>query len=767
MSNLLSRCALPGLALFLTSLSFAQKVNLDIYLSGNKVGVNEFSVTNGQFASNTELNLGSINVSSHVTGTVVNDRLSEYSAVSQSPQGKSDIHYDGSKVTAIANGKTVSAEYTDTGVWAGNLHPQFFSSALDRADKMFAASPSLKKVDLPALLLDAGSVLTLSISKDGSRKLGDQVASAYKVTLTGIALSVFRGKDGHIVAEDVPVQKLRFVEHGWEGLFVDPIAKYPELSQATLSAAPVIDDMVPMRDGVKLSTSVAKPTKEGRYPVILVRTPYGKGTEIVNSAFYVTRGYVFVVQDCRGREASEGNWDPFVNEGRDGYDTIAWIAKQPWCDGKVGMIGGSYAGYVQWAAAVLNPPALKCIVPQVSPPDAMHNIPYDNGVFMLYTNLWWARIVAGKHSDFSGMKSALPNVFGLMTLPLSKVDDKTLGQNLKFFDQWLERDSMSKWKGYDYSQALQNVRIPALHISGIWDGDEIGTHMNWGRMRELGRGNQWIIFGPWVHAFNTNTSFGGENYGDGAIIDLDSVELRWFDTWLKGKAAKQAQQPHARIFITGANRWINTESWPSKAWREEHLYLSRGSLTKSPSGMSTLHLDYDPAHQSFDPTKANSDASTVLPKDSLKNAYTTIFRSEPMKKATSIASPFKLSFEFSSSAVNTDFFVLLCDESPDGKVRYLGLPGKVRASYLQGFDKPRALVPNRRYLANLIPWDFAHEFKAGHRLVVWLSCSMFPSASRNLGTMEPIATATKMVPQHNRVYLGTKNASLSYFVIPK
>src|SRR5262249_52028643 len=147
--------------------------------------------------------------------------------------------------------------------------------------------------------------------------------------------------------------------------------KYKELSQPTFAVKVEKGIKIPMRDGVNLVHDMARPAVEGKYPTILIRTPYGRTGSMADGEWWAKRGYVLIAQDVRGREDSDGDWDPFVAERKDGKDTIDWIAKQPWSDGKVGMIGGSYLGYVQWAAAVEHPAALKCIIPQVSPPDAM------------------------------------------------------------------------------------------------------------------------------------------------------------------------------------------------------------------------------------------------------------------------------------------------------------------------------------------------------------------------------------------------------------
>lgn len=745
-------------------------MDMTIYLSGSKSGTNHFVNGVDTFESTTELSIGSIKIANSVKGTSAGGRLKGYHSDSKSPTGTAVLDFDGSKLTAVTNGKKVELPFKDTtGFWGGSLHPQFLRSSVDQADALFKKNPAAKEVTVNAYFIDTGSILPLTFTVLPSKKIdvsgSSKVIKRYTMILNGIAAEIDRTEDGVIVGEDVPVQKLRFLVDGYEALYEDPIAKYPELSQARFTVKPVEEDMVVMRDGIKLSTSILKPTGDRKFPVILSRTPYGKSTELANAPFFVSRGYIFVSQDCRGREESEGVWDPFMNEGPDGFDTIAWIAKQPWCDGNVGMIGGSYGGYVQWATAVMRPPALKCIIPQVSPPDAMHNLPYDFGVFMLSQDLWWSRIVAGKKTDFTGLRSGVGNQKALLTLPLSKVDDKFFGHNVPFFDKWLKREKIGDWKGFDFTYSLDKVTIPALHISGIWDGDEIGTHINWNRMRELGRTNQWIIFGPWVHAFNTTHSFGGVEYGQSAIIDLDSVYLRWFDTWLKHRDINLDKMPKARIFVTGANKWMTADGWPTKTQKLETMYLGSKSLSLTRARSGVVNLIFDPSKAKVAGEGAVDGATTLLKKKDLISKYGTLFRSSPLSKDKAISGPLELSIEFSSSAVNTDFGAIICDEAPDGSLRLLGQPGKIRTAYLQGYDKVRPMTPGKRYVASIIPWDFAHAFKKGHRLAVYLTSSLFPTTSRNLGTVDPIFSATRMVVQKNKIYLGVKNSKLTYHVL--
>jgi putative CocE/NonD family hydrolase len=321
----------------------------------------------------------------------------------------------------------------------------------------------------------------------------------------------------------------------------------------------------------------------------------------------------------------------------------------------------------------------------------------------------------------------------------------------------------------DFTYYMANANVPALHISGIWDGDEIGTHINWNTMRDLGRKDQWIVFGPWVHAFNTNKSFQDVQYGPDAIIDLDSVFLRWFDTWLKDKPVNLDRMSRVRLFVTGANKWAELPDWPAPSMKSRKVFLSNKGLLRKPGPKETRTYTYDPAKDNEIPkgmlqTGSETEGSTKVPKSSLDKMQ--VFSTEPFKKTTAIAAPFKLNLRFKTSAKDTDFFVTVMDVAPNGEMRVLGQHGKIRGSYLGGMDKVRALVPGKEYSAEVIPWDFAHEFKKGHRLAVGVNSTLFPAYARNLGTAEPIKNATKMVAQKNTILMGGPNgSSFSYYIL--
>jgi putative CocE/NonD family hydrolase len=746
---------------------------MSIEFSGAKSGFNTFELRpDGSFDSNTDFSIGTMSFKSHLIGKMVDGRITAYKVVQVQGGVSSSFEWDGKTLKYDQAGKLQEFDLVYTGTsYFGNVHPQINAGMFKPLD--FAKKEPQK---VRTFLLDAGAVLEPSITPGAEKTIRAGTARFYEALLGTVKAQYAVSDKGNVVGLDVPSQKLRFVTEGWEALYSDPLAAYPELSPATFATRADVGVKMKTRDGATLVMDIIRPDAPGRYPVILTRTPYGRAGAAVDGRFYASRGYVLVSQDCRGRGDSTGQWDPFVNESRDGYDTIDWASKQPWSNGKVGMIGASYGGLVQWAAAVENHPALKCLVPQVSPPDAMRNIPYDMGTFFLYGNLWWGKIVRGKDADMSGLMSALPHPDKFDTLPLSKVDDAVLGYNVPFFDKWLEREGSVFWSGFRWSDQVGKTKVPALHISGWWDGDLIGTQTNWASIRAAGRKDQWLVYGPWTHAFNTTSSLGDVDYGPSAILELDSLYLRWFDTWLKGKDVGMAKVPKVRAFVTGANRWVNLDDWPSSTSKAKTLYLfadapangksSRGQLRDAPApAQEPSRYIYNPANAEVpkelievDPTKA----STIINLEDNDN-QTLVFKTAKLAKNTAISGPIDLTIRFQSSAKDTVFFALVVDIDEKGVMRQIGRMGKVRAAFVSGFDKPRPLVPGKTVTATIALWDTAHEFKAGHQMGLLITSGMFPIYARNLGTAEPIKNATRMVVQANTIFHDKKNPSYLKF----
>lgn len=750
---------------FLATSASAQAMRMKVLFAGTESGTSVFErKADGTFSSDTQVTIGALKLSEKLNGRFENDQVVEYRVELENPgQPKVILDYEKGKLKVTRGEKVEEHEVGETGsLLFANLDPQFAAGCFKQ---ITWEKKEPQKVE--PFMLDAGKKIELTITPQKERPTKAGVARIYKVGIGPLEAEYATSEDGTVVGMDVPAQKLRWVAEGWDSLYVDPLAAYPELSQPEHKVTTERGVAMETRDGVKLVADVFRPEAPGRYPVILSRTPYGRATAGVDGPFYAARGYVFVAQDVRGMGESEGEWDPFVNERKDGYDAVEWVSKQPWSTGNVGMIGGSYGGLVQWAAASEKPPALKCLVPQVSPPDAMRNIPYDHGVFYLFGNLWWAQIVRNKQADFSGMTAPLPNIEKIGTLPLSKVDDELFGANLPFFDLWLEREGLAGWEGFDWLSDLEHVDVPALHISGWWDGDGIGTKLIWATLRAGGAENQWLIYGPWTHAFNTTSKLGDVDYGPDAILELDSMYLRWFDTWLKDKDVNFDEIPRVRVFVTGANRWIDMTDWPEEKAQEKSLFLyadapangksSHGELRDAPAQtQEPSRYLFNPANAavpeeliSMDPEKA----TTVV--DFSKDGYDDdllFFKTAPLEKPIAIGGPIQLELSFESSARDTDFYASLVDIDEAGVMRQIGMTGKLRAAFLGGMDKPQPITPGEEYKATIDLWDTAHEFKKGHRIALFITSGRFPVMARNLGTGEPIKDATRMVVQVNTIY---------------
>lgn len=751
--------------------------------AGSDAGTNTFEKTpDGSFTSKTKLHIMTTTIDSTLKGRFAGKKLISFVLDQTAPPGRFTIRYDKGKykVSGLQNisGKLV----LDTTALFSTYHPQLIATVADALGKGDAARQNMKVFFLENLLVKQVPVGIKTAIK--VRRGSDQIAAkVLSMALGPIDLDYPVDGANRVLGMDVPVQKFQGVVEGYSDVFLDPVAKFTELSQPTHETKKIEAVKVPMRDGVNLVADIVMPAEEGKYPVILSRTPYGRQSQLIGAEWWAKRGYIVVAQDVRGRHDSEGTFNPFMTEREDGYDTIDWISKQPWCDGNVGMIGASYAGLVQWAAAVERHPALKCIVPQVSPPDAFFNIPYDHGIFMLWGSLWWSNIVKDKVTRMELATAAMKNADKIKILPLSKLDNAILGRNIAWYDEWLKKDRPSQFKGFDYGKDMSKVEIPALHISGWWDGDGIGTKLNWAAMARAGHTNQWLIYGPWTHAFNTSSRMGDVNYGAGAILEMDSLYLRWFDTWLKGKDVGLGKmQPKVDVFVTGANKWRALNGWPDPASRQMTLYLGLDSGTAAGArGNGKLAIekgskkaasiyDYDPARVELPPELKRdidlSSASTcVVLKPGAKDFL--IFKTAPMKEALEIGGPIQLDLYFSTSAKDTDFFATLVDIDPKGVMHAIGQPGKIRAKYLSGWETPRLLTPGKTYEAKIDLWDTAHRFKPGHRLGLIVMSQMFPMYARNLGTGEPDFSGTRMVTAHQKIWHDVKRPSaLTFYVLP-
>lgn len=738
----------------------ADTIHINFTIGGTKLGENTFeSSPDGQSAKSvTKMTLGAESIS-ELNLRWEGAKLAHYDLTDVSgPNKGAMMMWDAGKlkIRAPKISKDLDLKF-ETEAFFSNFHLQVLKSLL-------AEIKSTDEQAYKAYILEGGVAVTFKANQKTALpfvKEGKTVAiRRYRLSITGIEIEYVTDPSGNVVGVNVPSQKFTGVADGWEGIFKDPLAAYPELSQPVYGVKHLNGLKMKTRDGAELVADAAIPDKPGKYPVILVRTPYGRKSSMLGSDMYVQRGYAYVVQDVRGREESGGEWDPFIHEQLDGVDTVDWVAKQDWSDGNVGMIGGSYLGYVQWAAAVQHPKALKCIVPQVSPPDAFNNLPYDHGAFMLFADLWWLNLVKDKQTHMELAGKPAPGVKNLTNLPLSHLDQDVLGVKIPIFQKWLDRETMAGWKGYDHSAQADKVTIPVLHVSGWFDGDEAGTMLHWEKRRQAGLNDrQWLIYGPWEHSFNVKTSIGDINYGPDSVIEIDSTYLRFFDTYLKHKNVGWDKQPKVKAFLTGANRWLTLLDWPdAKASQANRLYLHSDGPANGMDGVGRLsdkkpgteepdRYTYNPAAAKVPKSLLNGsplEADLKLP-DSEDRQDSLWYRTAALTSPLTLMAPIRLDLYFKTSAKDTDFFAILFDEDEKGARHLFGQAARFRASYMNGNDKRVLLTPDKLYHVQLRLWDVAHQIAKGHRLGLIVASDDFPGFARNLNTGEPIKNATRMV----------------------
>ncbi|HEV2987926.1 MAG TPA: CocE/NonD family hydrolase, partial [Candidatus Angelobacter sp.] len=428
--------------------------------------------SNGQFESHTTISLAGQSV--QATTKIVPDVEGRWTQITmEAPTGAVNITRDGSSVKRTIKEKTTDWETREGVLLFENNSPALMSQALRQYDRTKGGVQTFPLLILPG----AGVDLKLEMKESAERSVGGKNLSLTKFIygIPGADITVWADASGKLYMGEVQAQKAAFVREGFEEL------RKAEANDPTVSAPKyeVVVDRgvgVPMRDSIKLSTDIYRPQGVEKAPVILVRTPYKKEMNEQQAKFYARRGYVYAVQDCRGRFGSPGEWEPFINESKDGYDAVEWLAQQPFSNGKVGMIGGSYLGWVQWWAAAQHPPHLVTMIPNVAPPDPFYNIPYEYGAFALWPAIWWADIVDSQATaDLSGV--TISKIFEkkyntlLRALPVIDLDKTVLGKENLYWRKWIQHSTNDDyWKPADFLDHLKDVNIPVFHQSGWFDG---------------------------------------------------------------------------------------------------------------------------------------------------------------------------------------------------------------------------------------------------------------------------------------------------------
>ncbi|MBO0729057.1 MAG: CocE/NonD family hydrolase [Acidimicrobiaceae bacterium] len=535
---------------------------------------------------------------------------------------------------------------------------------------------------------------------------------------------------------------------------------------------------VPMRDGVRLAADVWRPATDQPLPVLVSRTPYGREmlTDLSEPERLATAGFAVVLQDCRGRFSSEGEWGYVRCEVADGYDTVEWAAAQPWSNGRVGMFGASYMGYTQWLAAVAGPPHLEVMAPECCAADYWVASFDSCGTFRLALRFGWtASVIAAMAPEWgiddprldklrqtfldsraAALRGDLVAVRDLQEAAKVLLDEVYRTRPIEGIDLWHGRATWldeifehearddANWRSINPSSHYGDLDVPAVHVGGWYDIHLEGILANYAGMRrqaptERARQAQRLIVGPWAHWTPMLPVVGEVNFGPEGVLDTTAMRLAWFGHFLQD--GPEPSMAPVRIFVMGANAWRDEQEWPLARTRFTPWYLGAGGTL----GPSAPGSDEEPDAFTYDPRDPVPTVGGKLlgmgelagPREQAavgERPDVLVYTSEVLSEALELTGPVRAEVWLATDAPDTDVTAVLLDVHPDGSAWNL-CEGAVRARH-SGVAVPMLPGAVYRFAVDLVATSLV--LPAGHRLRLHLSSSSFPEWEPNPNTGRPI-----------------------------
>ena len=552
---------------------------------------------------------------------------------------------------------------------------------------------------------------------------------------------------------------------------------------------------VPMRDGINLSADIWLPPStqgNGPWPTLLLRTIYDnqEARYIGWVREFTTRGYAVIMQDCRGRGDSDGEWIPYVCELYDGYDTHEWIGKQDWCDGNLGTFGLSYPGFTQTLPATLRSKYLKAVAPIASQQDnyGHHRV---NGV--IHHNVAFAFLnMLGRSMQYESLKHFDQDTF-FFELPIDTAMEKVSNTH-PYYKGVMEHEQYDEWwSSYSLRDKYHEMAIPSLFITGWFDSlsnENFKLFNGWTKKAktEDARSKTKLIIGPWSHQIapwgrvpmGENGEYADRTFGKQALSDVIEMHMHWYDQRLKGIDTGVDEEAPIKLFVMGKNTWRDEYEWPLERTEWTKFYLSSAGNAVDDGG--SLHPEIKTSDQTSD--SFIYDPGNPVP--SLGSQYQTYdfcgphdrshiqrrpdvltFTTDVLTEDMEITGPISATIWASSDAKDTDFTATLTDLEPDGKAIAL-CEGIVRARFRNGTENPEMMVPGEIYKFEIDMWNTSNSFIKGHRIRIEISSSNFPRYNRNLNSGNPIASDIDITIANQTVYHGSKYPSyVNLPVIPK
>ncbi len=531
---------------------------------------------------------------------------------------------------------------------------------------------------------------------------------------------------------------------------------------------------VKMRDGTTLRADIYRPKADGRFPVIIERTPYDKYSNLGDGLKAAARGYVFIIEDVRGRNASEGEWYPFKHEGADSYDSVEWAAALPYSTGKVGMVGGSYVGVPQMLGAVEAPPHLVAIYPGITASDYHGHWAYQGGAFCQLLAQAWASVLSVNEMSRQVSGSVLPSHWDLTLppaqYPLIEPGART-GLAAYYFD-WIAHPAYDEyWSQWSIEEHYGKVRVPALHLGAWYDLFQPGTLRNYQGIREHGateeaRRGQRLLVIPGGHA-GFGRMVGDVDFGEGSVLDTWEIGMRWFDWMLKGEDNGMSREKPVKIFVMGINQWRDEDEWPLARAKPTRQYLHSAGSANSSSGDGRLGADL-PSTESGDsylddpedpvPTHGGAilgDTGKFPPgpldqKGIEARRDVLVYTGPVLAKDTEVTGPVSLELYLRSTAVDTDMTGKLVDVWPNGFCENL-TDGILRVRYRNSMAKAELMKPGEAYRVLVDLCSTSNVFLAGHRIRLEVASSNFPRFDLNPNSGENPETARVRLRATNTV----------------
>ena len=498
---------------------------------------------------------------------------------------------------------------------------------------------------------------------------------------------------------------------------------------------------IKMRDGVQLNCTLYLPLELSRpTPSILLITPYVADTYHERGTYFASFGWPFAILDSRGRGDSEGVFEPYADEAHDGFDTVEWLAGQPWCDGRVAMWGGSYNGQVQWAAAKEVPPHLETIVP-VASPHLGTDVPMRCNIVHPYM-VQWLGLTEGRpynreRFEDNAYWSSVYVRWHKSGRPLRDLD-RIAGIPSPLFQKWLDHpEPDAYWDALNPTGAqYAKIEIPVLTITGSYDDDQPGAlahyQLHLKHASPGARANHFLVIGPWDH-FGTRTpkaNFGGLKFHEDCLIDLPKLHREWYAWTMRGGARPGFLRKPVAYYVMGAEKWRYADALEVVTSHYQPLYLD--SLTNACDMFSAGTLQAtigvgDPDRYVYDPrdidkpeveAEARTHPASLVDQSVLLalRGKVLVYQTTAFKEPQEISGFMKLSAWIAIDGPDTDLYASVHEVTSDGRSMQLTTDA-IRARYREGVRNPRLISTRLPLRYDFESFTFvSREIRPGHRL---------------------------------------------------